>query len=247
MRALKTSNGIRENRSACSLRKLVLVIVMVRRAENHAAHAALRDKRVCALGRFDGRALGLVKRGEMIFQNVRHRLVLAQPRRVVERANKQRLGNRAIGLFLHAQPDGITFRLLQNDLRDLEKRKRPAGHLDLARERFDALFVRQKGDGDFRQRRGRLAQLAFAPVIAAGKFPFAVAESWTRTRRTRAAAFAKRFAARPAPAAFALAVIARDGFARRTSRSDWPRLSLRPRGLEKLLQINFDVRNTAHA
>jgi hypothetical protein len=34
-------------------------------------------------------------------------------------------------------------------MRDVEQWKRPAGHLDLAREGFDAFFVRQNGNADF--------------------------------------------------------------------------------------------------
>ena len=64
---------------------------MVRRAEDDAAQAALRDERVNALRRLRRRAFGLVKRGEMIFEHVRDGFVLARPRRIVERADKQLL------------------------------------------------------------------------------------------------------------------------------------------------------------
>jgi len=94
------------------LAQLVLVIVIIRRTENDAAHAALRHKGVFALRRFGGRAFGLVKRGEMILEHVRHRFVLAQPRGVVQRAKEQRLFDRAIGVFLHSKLDGVTLRLL---------------------------------------------------------------------------------------------------------------------------------------
>ena len=81
------------------LAQLVLVIVIIRRAENDAAQAALRDERVNALRRLRRRALGLVKRGEMIFENVRDGFVLARPRRIVQRADKK-LRCRAVGFFL---------------------------------------------------------------------------------------------------------------------------------------------------
>ena len=111
-RDLNTSNGIRAKTLGVQLAQLVLVIVMVRRAEDDAAHAALRDKGVSALRRLDSRALGLIERGEMIFQDVRDSFVFAQPRRLVERTNKQRLRDCAVGFLLDVQPDGITFRLL---------------------------------------------------------------------------------------------------------------------------------------
>jgi len=59
------------------------------------------------------RAFGLVKRGEMNLEHVRDGLVLAQPRRVVERAGEQRLFDRAIGVFLNRELDGVTLRLRQ--------------------------------------------------------------------------------------------------------------------------------------
>ncbi len=73
------------------LAQLVLVIVIIRRAKNDAAQAALRDERVNALRRFRRRAFGLVKRGEMIFENVRDGFVLARPRRIVQRADEKLL------------------------------------------------------------------------------------------------------------------------------------------------------------
>ena len=230
--------------------ELVLVIVVVRRPENLAAHAALRHKSVFALGRFGGRAFGLVKRGKMNLEHVRDRLVLAQPRRVIERAGEQRLYDRAIGVFLHPELDGVTLRLRQNNLRNLEQRIRAAGHLDLARERFDAVFVRQKRDGDFRQWRGWFEVPpcgTFAPVIALGKSFLAVAElSTTGTRRTGTAALAERVRARSTAPAFARAVFASGGFAGELRVRVDGRFSLRPSGQEKLFQINFDVRNTTH-
>ena len=62
------------------LAQLVLVIVIIRRAENDTAHAALRDERINALGRFRRGAFSLVKRGEMIFEDVRDSIFFARPR-----------------------------------------------------------------------------------------------------------------------------------------------------------------------
>src|SRR5260221_12255338 len=76
---------------AVQLAQLVLIIVMVRRAGNHAADGALRDKRVNALGRFGGDTNSLIERGEMIFHDGRDGLRPPQPRGFVEPPNKQRL------------------------------------------------------------------------------------------------------------------------------------------------------------
>src|SRR5437870_7504029 len=83
--------------------ELVLVIVIVRRSENDAADAALRDEGVSALGWISLRAFGLVKGVEMFLQRVSHRFVLAQPQRVVECADKERLRDRTVGLFLYGE------------------------------------------------------------------------------------------------------------------------------------------------
>ena len=81
--------------------ELVLVIVMIRRPKNHTAQTALGDKRVNSLGRVRGRALGGVKSRKMIFEHVRHGLIFAEPGRVIQRAGKQRLFGRAIGILFH--------------------------------------------------------------------------------------------------------------------------------------------------
>ena len=102
----------------------------------------------------------------MIFEHMRDGLVLAQPRRVVERANKQWLRNGTIGFFLHCELDGIPFRFLQDKPRDVEQRIGATRHLDLARNGFHAIFVRQKRDGDFRRRCRRFTAFPFVPIIA---------------------------------------------------------------------------------
>ena len=84
--------------------------------------------------------------------------------------------------------DGITFRLVQHELRDLEQRIRTAGHLDLAGERFDTMFAGQNRNGQFRQRRRLGAADRFATIIAmipkTTAFAVATAKFGTTTRRT---------------------------------------------------------------
>ena len=92
---------------------------MIRRTKNFAAQTALRDKSINALRRFRRRAFGLIKRGEMIFQNVRNGGVFARPRRFIQRADKK-FFQRAVVFFLGRELDGITFRLLQDQQRDLK-------------------------------------------------------------------------------------------------------------------------------
>ena len=258
------------------LAQLVLVIVMVRRTEDDAAHAALRDECVTALRRLHGRALGQVERGEMSFQDVCDGLVLAQPRRFVERANKQRLRDRRSGTgilpvscfgsrrrgrrrhyFLHVQLDGITLRLLQNEPRNVEQRIGAAGHLDLARERLDAVFVGQKSDGDFRQRRGRLGAFRrFTTIVTTpAKSAFAVAELGAAARRAasattfataaKTAAFAARaaaFAGFAAEAAFGLHALVAGEFFKAVGLG----FPLRPRRLKQLFKVKSEIGNSVH-
>src|SRR5580693_5971460 len=96
--------------------------------------------------------------------------------------------------------DGITLRLFQNELRDLEQRIAAPSHLDLARERFDAVLAGRKRDGNFRQRRRRFGTLAaFAPVIAtvvaARKSRLAIAKLGTTATLATADAVTARGAA----------------------------------------------------
>ena len=76
------------------LAQLVLVIVIIRRAKDRAAQAALRDERINALGRLRRRAFSLIKRGEMIFENMRDGFFIARPRRIIERAHEKWLRDR---------------------------------------------------------------------------------------------------------------------------------------------------------
>jgi hypothetical protein len=48
------------------LAQLVLVIVIIRRAEDDPAHAALRHEGINTLRRFGGRAFGLIERAKMV-------------------------------------------------------------------------------------------------------------------------------------------------------------------------------------
>ena len=124
---------------------------MVRRAQHHAAYAALRDEGVLALGWLGRGAVGLVKGGEVLLEHVGDGLVLGQPERVIERADKQRLDGLALGVLLGAEDHGMSLRLLQDHLGDVEQRIRPARHLDLARQGFDPLLFRAEAQINFRQ------------------------------------------------------------------------------------------------
>ena len=217
-----------------------------------------RDERVSALRRLDGRALGLVKRGEMIFQDVRDGFVLAQPRRLVQRANKQRLRDCAVGLFLDGELDGIALRLLQNQPRNVEQRIRAAGHLDLTGQRLDAVFIRQKRDADFRQRRRRFRPLtAFVTtIIAATEAAFAVAKLGAAARRAASApafataakttaTFAARtaaFAGFAAEAAFGLHALVAGEFVKAVGLG----FPLRPRRLKQLVKVQSEIGNSIH-
>jgi hypothetical protein len=70
----------------------------------------------------------------------------------------------AFGVFSHAERHLVPLRLLQNHLGDIEQRVGSARHLDLARQRFHAPFIRQQTDVDFRQRRRRGPPLALFPA-----------------------------------------------------------------------------------
>ena len=247
-RALKTSNGIRDKPFGVQLAQLVLVIVMVRRAKHHPAQAALRDKRVDALRRLGRRAFGLIKRGEMIFEDMRDGLVLARPRGFVERADEQRLRHGAVRLFLNREPDGIAFRLLQNQQRNLEQRIRPAGHLDLARELIRRRFLPginatvSSGSGAGGSGRSRAV---IAPV-AATETAFAVAKLWTGRGGRAAATFTdatrpSRRGPRRSPGLPLKRALRLDAFvAGELFESVGLGFSLRPRGLEEIFQIEVE-------
>ena len=114
--------------------KLILVVVIIRRPKDRAAHAALSDKRVCAFWPIDFRSLGLVKCGEMFVDDVANCFVLRNPDSFVQRANVERLERFAFGVFLRGQGDVVPLGLLQNHLGDVEQRVGAPCHLDLARQ-----------------------------------------------------------------------------------------------------------------
>src|SRR5207248_2513586 len=105
---------------------LVLVIVIIGWAENDPAHAALRHERVFAFWWLSRRAFGLVKRAEMLLQNVMHHLFLGQPERVIESAHEQRLNGLSLGIFPDAESRHYAVRPLQNHLGNIEQRIRPS-------------------------------------------------------------------------------------------------------------------------
>ena len=121
--------------------ELVLVIVVIGRPQDRAAHAALGDKSVSSLGRVGGRAFNLVKRPEMMFKDVGDGFVLRKPGRIVQRAHEKGLGGGAIRLFPDAEANGVPLRLLQDQIGDLKKRTGAAHHLNLAGKVFNALFI----------------------------------------------------------------------------------------------------------
>ena len=62
------------------LAQLILVIVMIRRTQDRAAQTALRDERINTFRRLGLHAFRRVKCGEMIFEHMRHRVILIEPR-----------------------------------------------------------------------------------------------------------------------------------------------------------------------
>ena len=63
--------------------KLILVIVVIRRTEDHAADTALGDESVGSLGRLHGDFFDLIERPEMMIENVFDDLCFTQPQRIV--------------------------------------------------------------------------------------------------------------------------------------------------------------------
>src|SRR5262245_36364199 len=87
------------------LAELVLIIMIIRRAEDDSAQSALRDKRVSPLRRINLRPLSLIESREVPIQRVTDRLVFGQPKRVVQRTQVKRLDNGAVRLLLGAERD----------------------------------------------------------------------------------------------------------------------------------------------
>src|SRR5690348_1488034 len=111
--------------------QLVLIIVIIRRSENHAAQTALRDEGVRSLWRVGRNAPGLVKCVEVPAESVTDGIALGKPDSVVQIAEPKLLRNLTIGLLDRAESDAVTFRTLQNQMRYIKDRIRAAGQLDL--------------------------------------------------------------------------------------------------------------------
>ena len=236
--------------------ELVLVVVIVGRAENDAAHAALGHEGVNALGRIGLRALGLIKGAEMVFEDVVHGLGLAGPRGIVQRANKQGLG-RGRPFFL-GELHGIALGLLQNQEGDFEKRVGAAGDLDLAGQQLDAAFLGDEGDTQFGQRGERLGILAglVAPIVPAGaaaavaKFTVGPGGSSCSGTGARAAATITAAAGAGAPAFAGLVVEAALGFDALVAGEFFKTIGLgfplRPGGLKEVFQVKIQICDVAH-
>ena len=82
------------------------------------------------------------------------RLILGEPNRLVHLAKKQRLGNGAILLFSGLEDNEVALRLGENQPRDVEQGIGASCVLDLAGQRFDAVFLRLESHVEF-QRRAR--------------------------------------------------------------------------------------------
>src|SRR5437773_6534539 len=167
---------------AVQLAQFVLVIVIVRRAENGAAETALCDKRVRAFRRIGRRALRLVKRVEVFSRHVIDGVRLGKPERVVQIANPKRLGRLAIRLFHDAKRDVIAVGFFQDQMGDVENRIGATGQFDLARQRFKALLLRREVEGDLRQRLVRFASFLAARLIVTA-LPFATRRAGARAAR----------------------------------------------------------------
>src|SRR5262245_13327642 len=115
--------------------------MIIGRAENHAAHAALSDEGVHTLGWIRWLFLALVKRREMFVQHMIDGLLLGQPQRFIQFTKEQRLRHFALGIFDHAEMHLVTIGLLQNQVRNVKERIGPAGQSDLPRQRFHSFFL----------------------------------------------------------------------------------------------------------
>ncbi len=160
--------------------------------------------------------------------------------------------------FLGRELDGIAFRLLQNQQRDLEQRIRAARHLDLPRELFDAALFRDERDVQLRQRRGRFGPFAarfIAPVAATETAAFAVAKLGTAARRAaatftaaaKAAAGPSRRGPRRSPGLPLKRAFGLDAFvAGELFKIVGLGFPLRPRGLEEIFQVEVEIGSVAH-
>src|ERR1051325_818000 len=156
--------------------QLILVIVMIGRAENNPADAALSDESVFALGRFGGSAFSLIKGSKMLFQDMSNSFVLGEPKRIIESTNEQRLDGLAFGIFLNIEDNREPVRPLQDHLGNFEQRIGAASHANLSGERLDAFIVGQQSHAQVWQGRRRFTTFALVAVImlpSASTWPFA--------------------------------------------------------------------------
>ena len=135
--------------------QLILVIVVIGRAEDGAAHAALGDESISAPGRFGGGAFGLVKGVEMPAQDVSDRLVLGKPEGVIQGAQKERLDGLALSVLSSPRsgPAGVPASAKSSGR--CQTGIGAAGDANLAGQGFHALVVGQNGDNDVRRGCGR--------------------------------------------------------------------------------------------
>jgi hypothetical protein len=87
----------------------------------------------------------------MPLQRVVHGLVFGQPQSIVQGAQIKWLGYCAIFLFNDVEAQLVPLGLLQNHVRNIENRIRPARHTNLARESIGAFFVNGDVGVNFRQ------------------------------------------------------------------------------------------------
>jgi hypothetical protein len=159
---------------------------MVWRPEDYAAHPALRDKSVFALGGFGRGAISLIKRAEMFLQHVCDPFILGQPEGVVQSANEQRLDGLSFGVLFDTEHHRMPLRLLQNHLRYLEQGVGTTRHFDLARQGFDTPFFWDQSHIDFRQGSGGFSTFArLRPVRATALVSLVPANPITTTLRPR--------------------------------------------------------------
>ncbi len=192
----------------------------------------------------------------MLLEDMRDGFVLGQPEGVVERANKQGLDRLALGVLLHAEQHHVSLRLLENHLRDLEQRIRPARHLDLPRQGFHAFVFRAQARLDFRQRQWRAPFTRSAPAKVGSRAARRLAAPGLRPGR--AAPFAARAVAVPSRAGRAIAAggagaasvavpaaVESFGLALVMGVFRGRRL-LCPGGQKEFVQIQFAIRQYAH-
>jgi len=183
-RDLKASNGIGEPLGV-QLAELVLVIVVFGGRES-CRSCRIAHKGVFALGRSVA-CVRLVKRGEMNLEHVRDASFSLN--HGVSSSAQANSGCMTVpsAFFLHSEQDGVTLRLRQNDLRNLEQRISAAVTL-IWRASDSTPFSSGKKvtviPATAPMARAARAHAGHRAVVAAGKSLLAVAELGPGTRRT---------------------------------------------------------------